>query len=252
MELVRENMTSLYQQIADTLRQEINDGRYNPSGKLPSESELEKRFAVSRVTVRLALRHLTEQGLIERKQGKGSYVSGKKVAHGINIMRSFHESLRQQGLNASMRLLSKNNQPTSERLQRFFHATPTLTFIERLHLVDDEPIALGRSYFSIFSPTLSWQEIEVRPTWALLEQSAGQNITRADIAIRLHYADKTLANTLAVATGAPLFLLERTSWFADTRCAEHSLFYIRPERYEFTLSNSESGAVIAKDGPRGG
>ncbi|WP_163369194.1 GntR family transcriptional regulator, partial [Klebsiella aerogenes] len=77
---------------------------------------LEARFSVSRVTVRLALKMLTEQGIVERKQGKGTYVSGKKVAHGINVMRSFHESLKQQGLNASMRLLAKEQIPTPEPL----------------------------------------------------------------------------------------------------------------------------------------
>jgi DNA-binding GntR family transcriptional regulator len=68
MTLVRENITSLYRQIADTLRQEIAAGHFQPGGKLPSEAALEQRFAVSRVTVRLALKHLTEQGIVERKQ----------------------------------------------------------------------------------------------------------------------------------------------------------------------------------------
>ncbi len=89
MTLVRENMTSFYRQIADTLQQEIAAGHFQRSGKSPSESTLEQRFSVSRVTVRLALKYLTEQGLVERKQGKGTYVSGRRVAHGINIMRSF-------------------------------------------------------------------------------------------------------------------------------------------------------------------
>lgn len=237
MALVRENLTSLYRQIADTLQQEITAGYYQPSGKLPSESALEQRFAVSRVTVRLALKHLTEQGVVERKQGKGTYVSGKKVAHGINVMRSFHESLKQQGLDATMCLLNKERYPTPATLQPLFDVQDTLTFIARLHLVDNEPIAVGHSHFPVFNQQLSWEEIEQQPTWALLEKSAGLAITRADIRIRLHYADKTLAEILHVAKGAPLFCMERTSWFEDQHCAEHSVFFIRPERYEFTWNN---------------
>ena len=150
MTLVRENITSLYRQIADTLRQEIAAGHFQPGGKLPSEAALEQRFAVSRVTVRLALKHLTEQGIVERKQGKGTYISGKKVAHGINVMRSFHESLKQQGLNATMRLLVKEEVPTPESLQSLFQMSRTLTFISRLHLVDNDPIAVGYSHFPAF------------------------------------------------------------------------------------------------------
>ena len=44
MTLVRENITSLYRQIADTLRQEIAAGHFQPGGKLPSEAALEQRF----------------------------------------------------------------------------------------------------------------------------------------------------------------------------------------------------------------
>lgn len=237
MTLVRDNLTSLYRQIADTLQQEIAAGCYQPSGKLPSESALEQRFAVSRVTVRLALKHLTEQGVVERKQGKGTYVSGKKVAHGINIMRSFHESLMQQGLNATMQLLSKERLPTPEALQSLFETQQTLTFIARLHLVENEPIAVGHSHFSVFNQQMSWEQIEQQPTWVLLEKSAGLAITRADIRIRLHYADKALSEVLNVAKNSPLFRMERTSWFEDHRCAENSVFFIRPERYEFTWNN---------------
>ena len=175
MTLVRENITSLYRQIADTLRQEIAAGHFQPGGKLPSEAALEQRFAVSRVTVRLALKHLTEQGMVERKQGKGTYISGKKVAHGINVMRSFHESLKQQGLNATMRLLVKEEVPTPESLQSLFQMSRTLTFISRLHLVDNDPIAVGYSHFPAFPHELSWEETEKEPTWVLLEKP--RNIT---------------------------------------------------------------------------
>ena len=238
MTLVRENITSLYRQIADTLRQEIAAGHFQPGGKLPSEAALEQRFAVSRVTVRLALKHLTEQGIVERKQGKGTYISGKKVAHGINVMRSFHESLKQQGLNATMRLLVKEEVPTPESLQSLFQMSRSLTFISRLHLVDNDPIAVGYSHFPAFPHELSWEETEKEPTWVLLEKATQHHISRSDIAIRLAFADKGLVDVLGTDKNAPLFLLERTSWFENGKCAENSRFFIRPERYEFILSNS--------------
>ncbi|WP_279022496.1 GntR family transcriptional regulator [Gibbsiella quercinecans] len=237
MTLVRENLTSLYRQIADTLQQEIAAGLYQPSGKLPSESALEQRFGVSRVTVRLALKSLTENGLVERKQGKGTYVSGKKVAHGIHIMRSFHESLKQQGLNATMRLLQRKTVATPDALRELLGENAALTFVARLHLVDDEPIAVGYSHFSVFTQELTWQQTEQETTWSLLEKSARQPILRSEIAIRLTYADKALAGILQINKGVPLFQMERISWFADNHCAEHTVFYIIPERYEFTWSN---------------
>lgn len=80
-------------------------------------------------------------------------------------MRSFHESLKQQGLNASMRLLAKEQIPTPEPLLTLFEMARSLTFISRLHLVDNEPIAVGYSHFLAFPHALSWKETEQEPTW---------------------------------------------------------------------------------------
>jgi DNA-binding FadR family transcriptional regulator len=68
------NKTNLYEQIADTLEQAIiRSGK--AVEKLPSEQELSKRFAVSRTVVREALKVLKERGLVQPRNGEGSYVS---------------------------------------------------------------------------------------------------------------------------------------------------------------------------------
>jgi DNA-binding GntR family transcriptional regulator len=120
-------------------------------------------------------------------------------------MRSFHESLKQQGLNATMRLLVKEEVPTPESLQSLFQMSRTLTFISRLHLVDNDPIAVGYSHFPAFPHELSWEETEKEPTWVLLEKATQHHISRSDIAIRLAFADKGLVDVLGTDKNAPLF-----------------------------------------------
>ncbi|MDR2095839.1 MAG: FadR family transcriptional regulator [Treponema sp.] len=68
------NKTNLYEQIADTLEQAIIRSN-SPLGKLPSEQELAKRFQVSRTVIREALKVLKERGLIQSRNGEGSYIS---------------------------------------------------------------------------------------------------------------------------------------------------------------------------------
>ena len=63
-----------HREISRQLSSEIQEGRFGPGGRLPSESQLVARFAVSRPTVARALRDLQEQGLIERRVGAGTYV----------------------------------------------------------------------------------------------------------------------------------------------------------------------------------
>ncbi len=63
-----------YQRIFKELSDEIAAGKYRESGRLPSESQLVKKYKVSRPTVMRALRDLQSMGVIERKAGAGSFL----------------------------------------------------------------------------------------------------------------------------------------------------------------------------------
>jgi GntR family transcriptional regulator len=63
-----------YQQIADQLRAQIRSGALAPGQRLPSEPDLAAQHEASRNTVRLAIALLTNQGLVESRQGLGTFV----------------------------------------------------------------------------------------------------------------------------------------------------------------------------------
>ncbi len=83
----------MYRQIADALRQHIQEGELKPGDALPTESTLQEAYGVSRVTVRQALKLLTEQNIIESIQGSGSYVKEERVNYDIYQLTSFYEKL---------------------------------------------------------------------------------------------------------------------------------------------------------------
>ena len=64
----------LYHQVAGILRQRMEDGIYPVGGKLLSEDELAAEFEVSRATIRQAVGELVMEGLVVRRQGRGTYV----------------------------------------------------------------------------------------------------------------------------------------------------------------------------------
>ncbi len=72
---------SKYKLIAQELLAEITAGKYEPTGRLPSEAQLVKRYEVSRPTAAMALRQLQDQGLIERRAGSGSFVRRKQATN---------------------------------------------------------------------------------------------------------------------------------------------------------------------------
>lgn len=76
-----------YRHIYETIKDAISTGRYRTGQRLPSEAELGRTFATSRLTVNRALRELQLGGLIERRAGSGSYVSASTAAgHAFGLL----------------------------------------------------------------------------------------------------------------------------------------------------------------------
>ena len=65
--------TSKHAEISDWIRAEIDAGSIRPGDRLPSESELCRRFGVSRTSVRLAIANLSREGLLESQKGIGTF-----------------------------------------------------------------------------------------------------------------------------------------------------------------------------------
>lgn len=237
--LVRENATAMYRQIAVRLRDEIAAGLFEPSGRLPGEAEIGSRFAVSRVTVRQALDLLETEGLIVRRKGKGTFTADTRMRHPLDTLRSFHESLKLQGLNATMRHLRADVTSTPCDLRDHFGEHCLVAV--RLHLVDNSPVALGRSILPSALVPYDWMNAQHTPIYSILNDVVGKPVCGADVEIKATAAEGEVAVMLEVRPGTPLLVMDRRSYFADQSTAVQSTFFVRPERYSFILSHRWGG-----------
>jgi GntR family transcriptional regulator, transcriptional repressor for pyruvate dehydrogenase complex len=74
MEFEKVSTRKIYEEIADQIKRQIESGRFRPGDKLPSTKELSDMLQVGRSTVREALSALKAMGLVESRQGEGSFV----------------------------------------------------------------------------------------------------------------------------------------------------------------------------------
>lgn len=245
MTLVRDDVTSLYEQIATTLQQEIGQGMYAPSGKLPSEAELSERFGVSRVTVRLAVGKLVDARVVERKQGKGTFAKPSRLQHRLDVLRGFYDSLAAQGARACMQLLSMEMCAVPPGLREVFPAeVMRCVYVERLHRVDDAPVALAQTCMLPEASVISREEAQTLPSYEMLERIDGWHIVDADMSITAVAASREIAKYLDVATHAPLLVLRRTSRLADGRVCESTVFHIRPERFDLVTRSGLEARLV--------
>ena len=242
MTLLRDDATSLYEQIATTLRDEIEQGAYEPTGKLPSEAQLSERFQVSRVTVRLALDRLTDARVVERKQGRAR--SPPSSGCGIDWMCCVDCTIRSrdrgQGTDgtAAHGGVRRAARPAT-RVRRRRHALR----LSRTPALGRRRAHRARADLLPEASDVAFARADSLPTYELLEQLLGWRIADADMSVTAVAAPDDIAVLLKTAKQAPLLVLRRTSRLADGRTCESTVFHIRPERFDLVRSGVEARFV---------
>ena len=89
--------TPIFQRIKDYLLAQIGAGVWKEGDVIPSEQALVKQFGVSRMTVNRAVRELTAEQVLTRRQGSGTYVAQQKYQSTLLQIKSIAEEVRARG-----------------------------------------------------------------------------------------------------------------------------------------------------------
>ncbi|MDO4473743.1 MAG: GntR family transcriptional regulator [Eubacteriales bacterium] len=150
MDVLRENSNNpLYIQIRDAIQSDIEDGILNPGDKIPSETILQKRYCVSRVTIRKAIDLLVESDDIVRIHGKGMYVSQVKEFRKKEETTGFTKLCKMQGKASISQVIGANMRKSTEEQMEFFHLSneEEVLFLERVRKVDGIPFIIETNFF---------------------------------------------------------------------------------------------------------
>lgn len=141
MELSRNTFEPLYYQIRENLREKIHSHEYAPGSMIPTEAELCQLYGVSRVTVRRAVLDLVQEGLLNRGQGKGTFVAENYGLTAVNGVQSFTQELLGLNMRPAAKLLSckvrKASRSLCEKLE--LSEDEEVITVSRLRLADNEP-----------------------------------------------------------------------------------------------------------------
>lgn len=230
----RRNGIPLYYQIMRDLKEQIIAGKLAPGHQLPSEAELTKRFAVSRVVVRRALQILDDQGLIRRVKGKGSFVSEEIADDATPHISGSLEDLIHIGPDTRIRVVEyRLVKPTPDLAELFAIGVDSDVFrVQRVRLVAGRPLAVLENHvpFEVGS-RLSVNELECEPLIVLIEKRAGFKVEWASQVFEAVAADAELARLLEVDLLTPLLKLTLTVYSADARVVDLGEVYYRSDRY---------------------
>ncbi|GAA0910650.1 GntR family transcriptional regulator [Virgisporangium aurantiacum] len=138
----------LYMRIERELRTRLVGAR--PGDVVPAESVLAEEFGVARMTVRAALNALESDGLIERIQGRGTFVRQRPAPRAAGTLMSFQDQVRSWGRVPRSRLVEGEVRAASAAeaaALQLTAAAPRVVSIVRVRFADDVPLAVEYACF---------------------------------------------------------------------------------------------------------
>ena len=246
-----------YRQIEQALRERI--ASLGPGARLPSDAELCAEFRVSRMTARNAMQRLAEDGLIERKPGRGSFVAEPPAHRRANRLMTFTQEMRRAGRVPSSQVLDRVIRPStaSEAASLGIETGQPVVHLRRLRLADDQPMALE-------STVLIDASSEGVMAADLATGSLHEALSRAGIVLRrgrstigAAVATAEDARLLAVRAGDPLLVERRVIEDGHGRRVEATESRYPADRYGLVVGFDIEGpdqekpeaALGATDGP---
>ena len=214
---------SRYAMLASALQERIRVGEWAPGEAIPSESSLAQVYGVALGTMRQAIALLVEDGVLQRKHGKGTFVSGG--LGGASMMRFFRFSAGDSGEAPQSHILSmKPRAVQAVELQAFGLETGAQVLqIERLRSIQGEPcllesIVLPLPLFGKLaeSDTRDWPDL----LYPLFQTACGVVVHHAEDRLSFGQLGAAQARKLKLPSGHPCAVVQRRAHDLHGRCVE--------------------------------
>lgn len=229
----------LYQQVADSLRGDIESGFYPVGSSLPTENQLCDQFDISRHTARDALRLLEQAGFVSRRRGAGTYVeSNRPKAKYVQILSSIDDLFR-YAHETRFEIEDVRRLKASQALADFLICERETALIRlrgrRFQALSARPFSLTELYLSRrFDSALDAIVDHRGPICALIEELFKIRIARIGQDIQAVNLSKAEAERLEVRDGAAALKVVRRYYEDDGSLIEVSSNLYPGTRFTYT------------------
>lgn len=227
----------MYRQIADALREKITASELKPGDALPTESSLQETFSVSRVTVRQALKLLTEEQIIESIQGSGSYVREERVNYDIYQLTGFYEKLADRNVDTHSDVKTFEVIKADVKLAETLNIRPDdkVWHVKRVRFIKQEPVNLEETWMPLaMFADLTWEVME-NSKYHYIEQIKKMVIDRSEQELVPIMPSQEAIDALALDPAKPILEKVSRGFLKDGRVFEYSRNVFNSDDYKFTL-----------------
>jgi GntR family transcriptional regulator len=229
--------TQLYFQLYDILHRDIKEGVYKPGDLLPTENELIKKFGISRVTVRKALDLLTNDGLIAKRRGYGTFVQNQKLEQTLTRILHFSSEMEKQGRKTSTSMLANETILANWTIADALNVPEAteLIHVNRIRYADGTPMCMENAYLIREKcPQVVGNDFSRHSLRSFLADNYNIIWSHARQKIFAINATSELARHLRIKQGDPLIYIERVSYDQFNNPGEYLQAHYRGDSYYLT------------------
>jgi len=215
----------LYQQIKDLIRRKIECGEWQAGDRIPTEHALVADLKASRMTINRALRELTQEGVLARRQGSGTFVGPRKLESGLLEIRNIAEEIVSRGNKHSAELLSLEEIAAPDDMVFFIGGQANrLYHCLMLHKENGVPLELEDRYVNpALVPDFIMQDFQDETPSGFLIRT--MPYSRAGHRISAEIPTQEQKRLLQLEDGEPVLTLERHTYAGDEMITTVRLYH---------------------------
>ena len=203
----------VYKKVQNYILESIDNDLFEEGEQIPSEHILAKKFGVSRMTVNRAIVELSQQGVLKRIQGSGTFVAGKRVASPPIRIVDISKEIQDRGSAYKIEMITQKllSSPKSIAKKLEIPEGETVYFCHLLHLENDVPLAMEKRYVSrTLVPKFFEQDfLKISPGKYLLSH---YDLVEMDQTIEAMITTEELEKFLQIDENSACLAIKRRTW----------------------------------------
>lgn len=228
----------IYQAIARQFRDKVASGEWAKGHRIPSEQELVAKLGISRGTLRKAVGLLVDEGILERTQGRGTFVASEKVSYPFaQELISFAEEMRRRGQEYHTQVLSSEVIEAPAWLLSHLDAPKgsRVLSLERTRDVNGIPAVFMKNWVLLDKcPGLDQEDFTKVGLFEAIERRTGKRIKYGVRDFSAKILDKEQALIMGRKAGDPVLYMTQTTYGQDETPIEFSNLLLRTDQYQVT------------------
>lgn len=225
--MTKRQKSSLYFMVKEKILNQMKSGVYSVGHRLPTESEMCEQYHVSRTTVRMALQELEQEGILERIQGRGTFIKKKEIQ--MFPTRSFADDVLANGKKPSSKVIEASVVPAKSPFDDLLQIPleSALNKLVRVRYADDDPLLYEECYIPWSHAPGLINEITDGSLYDLLQSRYQLKIRSSVEKLKPVLADQTASMLLGIREGVPCFQVTTISYLENGQPLEYSFGIFR-------------------------